>query len=527
MGSIPRFGQDGFVRRTPLWTNAGCGLLAVGAGVAASELVTGLLSLKMSPTVALGEAIIKLTPGPVVEWFISHVGRNDKPLLITGIFVGLAVCGALIGLLAAHNRTAAYLALATLGGIGLWAERFQHGSTIIDAAPAIVAPLVAIPVLSWLLNARPVDATVGAERNPDLPVQAADSFSRRTLLMRGVLVVGASLVVAAGGRILSRTRAAVESARRNLKLPLVRTRVPPGVSVGVPGVSDWVTPVDDFYRIDTSLSPPLIEPNNWQLRIRGMVDREITLTYQDLLQRGLTDAWITLNCVSNPVGGPLIGNAHWSGVRIADLLAEAGVQSGADAVLSTSKDGWNCGTPIEVLTDDRNALLAVAMDGQPLPIEHGFPVRMLVPGLYGFVSATKWVVDLNVTRFADFTAYWTARGWSPRAPVKTSSRIDVPSSGSSVNVGPVAIGGVAWAQHRGIDAVQVQVDSEAWMPVTLGAEPTIDTWVQWRYEWDAPEGDHTIAVRAIDGTGAVQSSQDVGVVPNGAEGYHTISVHVG
>jgi DMSO/TMAO reductase YedYZ molybdopterin-dependent catalytic subunit len=514
------------VRRTALWMDAGCGLLAVGAGVAASELVTGLLSLKMSPAVALGEAIIKLTPGPVAEWFIHQVGRNDKPLLITGIFVGLAICGALLGLLAGRNRAAAYVLLIALGAIGLWAERYQHGSTFLDAAPAIVAPLVAIPVLGWLLDARP--AQVDTEDSPDLDQRATSpgSFSRRTLLTRGALVIGGSLVVAAGGRILSRTRAAVESARQHLRLPLVPTRVPAGVSVGVPGVSDWETPVDSFYRIDTSLSPPLIEPKDWQLRIHGMVDREVHLTYQDLLKRGLTDAWITLNCVSNPVGGPLIGNAHWSGVRIADLLAEAGVHSEADAVLSTSKDGWNCGTPIEVLTDDRNALLAVAIDGQPLPIEHGFPVRMIVPGLYGFVSATKWVVDLNVTRFADFTAYWTARGWSAQAPVKTSSRIDVPDSGSGLNVGQVAIGGVAWAQHRGIDAVELQVDGGDWVPVMLGVEPTVDSWVQWMYQWDAPEGDHTIAVRATDGTGAVQSGRDVGVVPDGAEGYHTISVHV-
>jgi DMSO/TMAO reductase YedYZ molybdopterin-dependent catalytic subunit len=510
------------VRRTTLWMNAGCGLLAVGAGVAASELVTGLLSLRMSPAVALGEAIIKLTPGPVAEWFISLVGRNDKPLLITGIFVGLAASGALLGMLAARNRTAAYVLLVALGAIGMWAESYQHGSTFLDIAPAIVAPLVAIPLLGWLLDARPSESEVASDSNES----ATAMVSRRTFLMRGALVVGGSLVVAAGGRILSRSRAAVESARQHLKLPLGRTRVPTGVSVGVQGVSDWETPVDSFYRIDTSLSPPLIEPKDWQLRIHGMVDREITLTYQDLLQRGLTDAWITLNCVSNPVGGPLIGNARWSGVRIADLLAEAGVQSGADAVLSTSKDGWNCGTPIEVLTDDRNALLAVALDGQPLPIEHGFPVRMVVPGLYGFVSATKWVVDLNVTRFVDFTAYWTSRGWSPQAPVKTSSRIDVPDSGSGLNVGQVSIGGVAWAQHRGIDAVEVQVDGGDWVSATLGVEPTIDSWVQWKYDWNAPAGSHTIAVRATDDTGAVQSGQDVGVVPNGSEGYHTISVHV-
>ena len=253
-----------------------------------------------------------------------------------------------------------------------------------------------------------------------------------------------------------------------------------------------------------------------------MVDREITLTYDDLLARQMTEAWVTLCCVSNPVGGDLIGNAWWSGVRIADVLAEAGVSPDADAVRQTSQDGWNCGTPIEALTDDRNALLAVAMNGRPLPVDHGFPVRMVVPGLYGFVSATKWVVDLEVTRFDRFTAYWTERGWSARGPVKTQSRIEVPRNGSEVPAGVVRVGGHAWAQHTGIDKVEVRVDGDAWQPAELGGVPGNDTWVQWAASLDVPPGSHTLAVRATDRSGYTQTAARADGVPDGATGWHTI-----
>ena len=227
-------------------------------------------------------------------------------------------------------------------------------------------------------------------------------------------------------------------------------------------MSSWATPADDFYLIHTALAIPAIAPEEWRLRIHGMVDRELVLRFQDLIDRRLTEAWITLNCVSNPVGGDLIGNAWWSGVRLADLLAEAGVRPDADAVLQTSEDGWTCGTPLAALTDDRDAMLAVAMNGRPLPVEHGFPVRTIVPGLYGFVSATKWVVDLEVTRFDRFEAYWTGKGWAEQAPVRLASRIDVPRSGAGVPAGEVRVGGVAWAQHVGIEGVEVSVDGGAW-----------------------------------------------------------------
>jgi DMSO/TMAO reductase YedYZ molybdopterin-dependent catalytic subunit len=301
---------------------------------------------------------------------------------------------------------------------------------------------------------------------------------------------------------------------------------PTGTDLGIEGQGPWLSTNRDFYRIDTALSPPLIDPANWSLRIHGMVDKELTLTYQDLLDRGLEDAWITICCVSNPVGGDLIGNTVWGGVPIKDILDEVGVQSGADALLSTSDDGWTCGTPLEALTDGRNALLALTMDGEPLPIPHGFPVRQVVPGLYGYVSATKWVVDWEVTRFADFEAYWTKRGWGERGPVKTECRIDVPNDHETFSARRRAIAGVAWAQHVGVERVEVRIDGGPWQKATLGAVPNVDTWVQWRLEWSADAGDHAIEARATDADGETQTVKRAEVLPDGATGYPRINVKV-
>jgi DMSO/TMAO reductase YedYZ molybdopterin-dependent catalytic subunit len=269
---------------------------------------------------------------------------------------------------------------------------------------------------------------------------------------------------------------------------------------------------------------PAVRPQDWQLRIHGLVDREVVLDYQQLIARRLTEAWVTICCVSNDVGGSLIGNAWWSGVRVADLLREAGVQAGADAVLQTSHDGWTCGTPLSVLTDDRNALLAVAMNGEPLPVDHGFPVRTIVPGLYGYVSACKWVVDLKVTRFADISAYWTDRGWSELGPVKISSRIDVPRDGGEIAASGGRVAGVAWAQHTGIERVEVSVDEGVWQAAELARVPNDDTWVQWVAALDLEPGDHVLRVRATDKDGLVQTGEEQGAVPDGATGWHTIDV---
>ncbi|HEX2174845.1 MAG TPA: molybdopterin-dependent oxidoreductase [Nocardioidaceae bacterium] len=501
------------------------GVVSVGAGLGAAEVVTGLLSLRSSPVLAIGEGVIEVTPGDLAEAAIAAVGQLDKPLLVIGTVLGALLLGGLAGSLATSRRVLGMLVLVAMGGLGMVAAMSAPDSSVADALPPVVAALVSMGLLSYLLGwaARGTASESGAPSEPD---ERPGALDRRGFLARAGVVGLGAVALTGVGRLLSGGRQAVEAARQAVSLRLPKPVAPQGVAVPVPGVGPWITPNDTFYRIDTALAVPRLVPEDWRLRIHGMVDREIELTYDDLVGRGLRQHWFTLCCVSNEVGGSLIGNAQWSGVRIADLLAEAGVQPGADAVLSTSVDGWNCGTPLEALTDDRAALLAVAMNGEPLPIEHGFPVRMVVPGLYGYVSATKWVVDLEVSRFADFSAYWTQRGWSPRGPVKTQSRIDAPRNGDELRAGPVAVGGVAWAQHTGIEKVEVRIDDGPWQPARLAGVPNLDTWRQWAYGWDAEPGEHRVAVRATDMSGYTQTPERTDVVPDGATGWHTIVVSV-
>ena len=294
----------------------------------------------------------------------------------------------------------------------------------------------------------------------------------------------------------------------------------------MPELTPYVTSNEDFYRIDTALQVPVIDPANWTLRITGMVANPIEIDYATLAAKPLVEHLVTLTCVSNEVGGRLAGNARWLGYPIRELLAEARPDPDADMVLSTSDDGWTAGTPLDVLTDpDRQALLAIGMNGEPLPIEHGFPVRMVVPGLYGYVSATKWVRELKVTTFAEDEAYWTPLGWSARGPIKIASRIDVPRRGTT-DPGPVVVAGVAWAQHTGISAVEVQIDEEPWQPAQLAETVGPDTWRQWRFDWAATSGAHTITVRATDATGQLQTADVAPAAPDGATGYHEIAIKV-
>ena len=486
------------------WGTAG--FLTGCAGLGASLLVAALMAVRVNPVVGVSELIIRITPGAVAEFAISRVGQNDKPLLVTGVLGGMALAFWYAGRAAARSVVRpqiVFLVLAAIGGVAVLSG--PHSSTI-DVIPVVVGGLVWLALLPWLVQ----------------PLRHRDDGSRRSFLIRaGFVVVGAG-VFAGVGDFLGRGRREVEAVRRLLKLPITLRAVPPQALLEVDGLAPWRTPNVDFYEISTTIVPPAIDPKDWKLRIHGMVDHEITLTFEDLLDRKITEAWITLNCVSNEVGGDLIGNTWWSGVRTADLLAEAGVQAGADAVKQTSEDGWTCGTPLEALTDDRNAMLAVGMNGEPLPIEHGFPVRTIVPGHYGYVSATKWVVDLEVTRFADFSAYWTERGWSEQGPVKLASRIDVPASNSTVAVGLVTVAGSAWEQHTGIAAVEVSLDGGPWDATTLGGVPNNDTWVQWKASLTVEAGDHELRVRATDKRGQVQTGAIADVVPDGATGWHTI-----
>jgi DMSO/TMAO reductase YedYZ molybdopterin-dependent catalytic subunit len=338
-------------------------------------------------------------------------------------------------------------------------------------------------------------------------------------------VAGAS---ALAGRGLGE-RTSVSRARAALRVPTpaqTGPSLPPGTDLPIRGLSPFVTPSSSFYRVDTTLILPQISPSSWRLRIHGMVEREITLSFHELLKLPLTEDYITLTCVSNPVGGPYIGNARWVGASLAALLRKAGIRAGADQLLCTSQDGFTSGTPVQTVMDGRNAMLAIAMNGQPLPVAHGFPARLVVPGLYGYVSATKWITDIKVTTFASEHAYWTVRGWSQQAPIKTESRIDVPGSGSTVRAGRTPVAGVAWAQHKGIDAVEVRVDHGPWHTAKLAAVPGIDTWRQWAWEWQATPGNHVIEARATDATGYTQTAVQAPPPPNGATGYPSVTVSV-
>ena len=321
----------------------------------------------------------------------------------------------------------------------------------------------------------------------------------------------------------------IAATRAALRFPRPVASAPPlptGSNLNVPGLSSFVTPDDSFYRVDTALLVPQVPPATWRLRIHGMVQREVTITFADLLRRPLIEAYVTLACVSNPVGGPYVGNAKWLGASLADLIRQARPLAGANQLLCTSVDGFTSGTPLQVVLDGRNALLAVAMNGTALPIVHGFPARMVVPGLYGYVSATKWVTDIEVTTFAAAHAYWAQRGWSQQAPIKTESRIDVPAAGASLAPGRIAVAGVAWAQHKGIAAVEVRLNGGPWYEARLAAVPGIDTWRQWVWEWTASPGNYLIEARATDATGYTQTAAQVQTIPNGATGYPSAEVTV-
>jgi DMSO/TMAO reductase YedYZ molybdopterin-dependent catalytic subunit len=363
---------------------------------------------------------------------------------------------------------------------------------------------------------------------PVIVLPGTGASARRTFLLRSVGVASVAAIAGGFGRLLQ-NRFSVADERATVSLPTVDDAtgaLPPNADLDVEGLSPFVTPNDDFYRIDTALTVPQVSKDDWRLRIHGMVERELELTFDDLLAREQVSEYVTLSCVSNPTGGPYVGNALWQGVRLDAILAEVGVDPASTQLVSRSADGWTCGTPVSSLVDGRNAMLAIGMNGEPLPDEHGYPVRMVVPGEYGYVSATKWVVDMEFTTWDAYDAYWVPRGWAQQAPMKMMTRIETPRRGSEVPAGTFAIAGTAWAVHKGISAVELRIDGGDWVRATLGGVPSPDTWRKWVYQWDAEPGEHRIEARAIDGLGEVQTDEIADVAPDGASGYHVIDVDV-
>ncbi|GIG30464.1 molybdopterin-dependent oxidoreductase [Cellulomonas marina] len=542
-------------RRT--WPGAALsGVLAAATTLAVAQLVAVLVAPRAAPLVAVGGAFIDATPPALKDFAIETFGTNDKLVLLIGMGVVIAVAAAVAGVLARRRFWLGGAVVVVLAAVGATAGATRANAGTFAVAPSLVGGLVGLVALRLLLSQLPggrAERRVAAAdelrplAGPDgRRVRGADDenaatdgattaqpvgtgSTRRTFLATALLTAAFAAAAGAGAQLLSQATQSVEAARRALRLPTPARRapaLPAGVESGVEGAEPFVTPNDGFYRIDTALDIPQVDASTWSVRVHGMVEEEIEISYQDLLDADLVESWVTLTCVSNVVGGDLAGNAKWLGLPVRELLARARPTGGADMVLSTSIDGFTASTPLEALTDDRDALLAIGMNDEPLPAVHGYPVRMVVPGLYGFVSATKWVVDLEVTRYSDARAYWTDRGWSEKGPIKTASRIEVPGSFARLPAGQVAVGGTAWAQQRGITAVEVKVDGGDWQPATLADEANVDTWRQWSFVWDATPGTHQLTVRATDGTGEVQTADRVDTVPDGSTGHHSVSVTV-
>ncbi|MER6939893.1 molybdopterin-dependent oxidoreductase [Nocardioides sp. NPDC000441] len=501
--------------------HAAAGVLAGAVGMSVAHLTAALLTPASSPALAVSTAVIDATPTPVKEWAVRELGSADKPILIGSVLLVTIAFAAVIGVIA---RRRLWLGVGLMTGLVLLAGATVVRQPLFEIAnlvPTLVALLLGPGVLVLLTRA------LTSERTPthrqDTPDEGA-ATRRSALIGFGALAL-LSAAAATGGQMIVRGRTALA----DIMLPRVRKPLPvlpAGLEETHKGISRFITRNRDFYRVDTKLAVPIVDQNSWSLTIDGDVDRELTFSYDDLRARENVEYDITLTCVSNEVGGKLVGAARWTGVPLKELLEEAGVGKNADQILSTDVEGFTISTPLEAAMDGRNAMVALGMNGEVLPRTHGFPARLVVPGLYGYVGATKWVTKLTLTRYDEATAYWTDRDWAIDAPIKLSSRIDTPRPLSNIEGGRTVIGGVAWAQHSGVDTVDVRIDGGRWQPAELGPDAGIDYWRQWFMPWDAEPGSHQLAVRVTDRDGNVQSSERATPFPDGSSGIQEIVVTV-
>ena len=498
------------------------GLMTGALAVAVGMLLAAITDV-VSPIDAVGSEVIDRVPRWLKEFAIRTFGTNDKIALRIGIFVLLAWAATLIGRATIGRWWVGVVGFSVFALVGALAAWHRPGESFGSVVPSIIGAAVGGVVLHRMLHSGRTAVRVGSPEGSTLT-----GWDRRRFLIAG----GTTLAVAAaaGGGAAAREHQRVSKLRAATKTPLPTL----GTADSVPGipadatqspVSPFITPNADFYRIDTAFSFPRIDVASWKCDVKGMVATPFSFTYDELLAMPQVERVVTLCCVSNEVGGEYISNAVWRGVLLKDLLDRAGVDPKAEQVYSTSIDGWTCGFPVSVANDGRDALVAVGMNGEALPLEHGFPARLVVPGLYGYVSATKWLRSIELTTW-DEQGYWVPRGWGRLGPVKTQSRIDVPRDGSKLAAGTQKIAGVAWAQHTGVAKVEVRIDSGKWEEARLGADVSDDAWRQWVLDWSAPAGDHTIEVRATDKSGYVQTAALADVAPDGATGHHTISVRV-
>lgn len=515
------------------WRATAAGVLGAGSALATGELLSGLSRRIPSLVVAVGDVVVRRTDGETASAANEVLGSNNKPFLLFSITVLSLVFGAAAARLA-RRRTAVLAAVfAGFGLFGAWAAAtYPLASAGLGVASALLAALVGWIVTRALLSR--AEAVQDPSGTASLTVDDGDAagLHRRRFVTGSVAAAAGAAVTAGVGRSLrANDTVEVERAQVADQLAAVRPQATPVAMdsevADIDGISAYITPTDEFYRIDTSLQLPQIDPDDWRLDITGLVDRPMTLTLDDLLSDELIDATVTISCVSNPIGGDLAGTAVWTGVPLERLFERAGVQPEATQVVGRSFTGWTGGFPRSVVGDGRTTLVAIGMNGEPLPVKHGFPARLIIAGLYGYVSATKWLSEIQLTRWEDFDGYWIDRQWAKEGPVKITSRIDVPRSGERMPAGTVVLAGVAWAPTVGIDRVEVLLDSlDRWIPADLGAVVSGETWVQWSVALDLTAGTHIAAVRAIDRNGDVQPVGPRPPFPDGAEGYHRIRFEV-
>ncbi len=494
------------------------GVVAGAMALGATELLAGLIAGAPSVVLEIGALLISLQPPGAKQFVVDLFGTADKDVLNVAIVLGALVLAAALGILARHRRSWTTAGFAVIALVGLYASlRDPLVDAVLAVLAAVIGFAVGTTVLGWLLRMATPSGLV------EMP-----NWGRRRFIGSSIGVAALAVTGGTVGRLLLNSRA--NAAPTATSIPPAIDPVgplPSGAELAVDGISDLVTSNRTFYRIDTNLLTPRLEAETWSLSIDGMVDRPFSLTYPELLAMEMHEEYVTIACVSNEVGGDLVGNALWRGVRLRELLDRAGVRAGATQLVGHSFDGWTAGFPTAWLEQsDREALVAVAMNGEPLPPEHGFPARLIVPGLYGYVSATKWLTKIGLTTLEAFDGYWVPLGWAKEAPILTQSRIDVPRSGNSVPAGPVAVAGVAWAPDRGIARVEVRVDDGPWAAAELSTPISDATWVQWLYRWEAAPGEHQLSARATDGNGEVQTDRLTRPAPDGARGHHTISINV-
>ena len=523
------------------------GLVMTATSLCVSILIAAILRVA-SPVVAVGNRVIDRTPLAVKDWAVEFFNGHHKAALEIGTVIILTMIAIVVARFAQSKPSVGIWAIAIMSIIGIAASNSDVDGqlALVPAVLGGIAGAMALLVLVGAVAARRSEDSAAKDQSPStehsgaaaqapdqqLPVPMPTSLrlkplDRRDFIAKASMISAAAATLGAVGAGIERsTSADVAQLAQGLPKPRAPFGDIPTTATVPEGIEPFLTRNDKFYRIDTALRIPRVDLTSWKLKVGGMVDRPLELSYDDLMSLEVIERPITLCCVSNEVGGEYVGNAMWLGVRLADVLDQAGVQQGATQLASKSADGWTCGFPTEAARDGRDAMIAVGMNGEPLPIPHGFPARLVIPGLYGYVSATKWLTEITLTTLEDFDGYWIPRGWSKIAPIKTQSRIDVPRDSATVNAGSVAFAGVAWAQHRGVTAVEVSIDSGEWQNARLGDSVSTDAWRQWVLEWQATPGSHEIRVRATDSTGTPQTADVAEPAPSGATGYHTIRVDV-